>query len=357
MKRYLVTGGAGFVGSNIAFALKNNFECEVIVLDNLLRRGSELNLKKFNNYGIKYIHGDVRNIQDIMQVGNVDYLFECSAEPSVLAGSNGSPRYVIDTNLNGAINCAEFCRKYNAGMFFLSSSRVYPVRELSSCKYIEKETRFELAEGEQPFGISKTGMSENISLNGHKSFYGASKLAAEHILEEYRITNDFPIILNRCGVIAGPGQFGKIDQGIISFWLASHFFKTPLAYIGYEGSGKQVRDVLHIDDLIELILLQLQNPSVFSKDVFNVGGGNEVSCSLLELTRTCSKLTKNKISISKVKEQRYGDIPIYISDCSRINKLTNWKPKILLGQILEDYYKWFKDNIDVQGLMKEVLIH
>ena len=355
MKRYLVTGGAGFVGSSIAFALKNNFECEVIVLDNLLRRGSELNLKKFNDCGIKYIHGDVRNISDIMQIGNVDFLFECSAEPSVLAGSDGSSKYVIDTNLNGAINCAEFCKKYNAGMLFLSSSRVYPIQELSSCVYIEKETRFEITEGGQPLGISMAGMSENIALNGYKSFYGASKLSAEHILEEYRNTNDFSIIINRCGVIAGPGQFGKIDQGIVSFWLASHYLNKPLAYIGYGGKGKQVRDILHIDDLVALILLQLQNPHIFSKGVFNVGGGKDISCSLLELTQICSVLTKNNISISKVKEQRYGDIPIYISDYSKINNLTNWKPKISIDEILEDYYKWFKDSADVQDLMKNTL--
>ena len=355
MKKYLITGGAGFVGSNIAFALKHNYECEVVVLDNLLRRGSELNLKRFKSYGIQFIHGDVRNASDVMQIGRVDFLFECSAEPSVLAGSSGNPKYVIDTNLNGAINCAEFCRKYNAGMFFLSSSRVYPVKELSSCQYSEKETRFQIIDTKQPSGISVHGMSEDIALNGFKSFYGASKLAAEQILEEYRYTNDFPIIINRCGVIAGPGQFGKIDQGIISFWLASHFFNNSVAYIGYDGSGKQVRDIIHIDDLIELLFIQLENPNIFSKDVFNIGGGNDISCSLLELTKICSEVTKNKIQIAKIKKQRYSDIPIYISDCRKIDSITNWKPKIIIEQIIEDYYKWLIDNDDIQAFMKEIL--
>ena len=355
MNKFLITGGAGFVGSNIGIALKRYYNCEVIVLDNLMRRGSEINLNELQKNGIKFIHGDVRNYNDIEQVGDVDFLVECSAEPSVLAGSKGSPDYVIDTNLFGAVNCAEYCRKHNVGMFFLSTSRVYPVPVLVSCNYSENVTRFVLNADGQPYGITEKGMSEKIELRGFKSYYGASKLAAELILEEYRHSANIPIIINRCGVLAGPGQFGKIDQGIISFWLASHFLKKDLSYIGFSGSGKQVRDVLHIDDLIKLLLLQLKNPELYSKNVYNVGGGTEISFSLLELTDFCAEITGNKMEISKIRNERYGDIPIYISDTSIIGELSGWKPEKKLYNILEDYYRWFYNNKNVQHIANTVI--
>ena len=356
MKRYAITGGAGFVGSSIAIALKMRCDCEVLILDNLLRRGSELNIDNLKNHGIKFIHGDVRNYDDIKQLGNVDFLFECSAEPSVLAGANGSPNYVINTNLNGAINCAEFCKKYNSGLFFLSTSRVYPIQKLNEIKLRESSSRFELSKEEQPYGVSKNGITENLSLVGARSFYGASKLAAENILEEYRYNYDFPIIINRSGVIAGPGQFGKIDQGIIAFWLAAHFFKKDLSYIGFNGSGKQVRDILHIDDLIEIVMIQINNPTLFSKDIYNIGGGLESSCSLLELTSLCKNITKQKIGIKKIKEKRYGDIPFYISDTNMIFKKCKWLPKNNLTNIVEDLYKWLVDNKNVQDIIKKWIL-
>jgi CDP-paratose 2-epimerase len=353
MKKILITGGAGFVGSNIAVALKKHFgDLEVTVLDNLYRNGSELNLPRLKRHGINFIRGDVRNPQDIAGAGKIDFLIECSAEPSILAGQDGDTDYLIQTNLYGAVNCAEYCRKNKAGMIFLSTSRVYPIAPLLNCKLSEKSTRFELSDDQEAAGLSSKGVSENFPMHGARSIYGATKYAAEIMLEEYRQTFSIPVIINRCGVIAGPWQFGKVDQGIAVFWLASHMFERPLKYIGFGGAGKQVRDMLHIDDLIELVLLQLKEPAKFANGVWNAGGGREISVSLLELTEICSDITGKKLAIGSDLKTRYADIPVYISDTGKINAYCGWKAKLKIGKIIEDIHIWLKETPEAQVLLK-----
>lgn len=341
MKTFLVTGGAGFVGSHTALALKERFiDAEVKVLDNLLRRGSELNLPLLETKGIQFFHGDVRIREDLEAVGHFDALIECSAEPSVLAGSSGSPAYVINTNLNGLINCAELCRKKQALLLFLSTSRVYPVQKLIDAKSVESDLRFDFSDDQTLSGVSSKGISEDFPLQGYRSYYGASKYAAEVILEEYRHSGEFPIIINRCGVLAGPRQFGKSDQGIVPFWLKAHMNNLPLKYIGFNGSGKQVRDMLHIDDLIDLLEIQLRQYELFKDETYNVGGGLENSLSLLQLTSLCQEITGNKPFIEASQEERYADIPIYITDNTKIYKTTDWtakkKPISILSDIMRD---------------------
>jgi len=345
MKHILVTGGAGFVGSNIALALKEQHEnLQVTVIDNLLRRGSELNLPRLKNQGVRFIHGDVRLPQDLETAGKIDFLIECSAEPSVLAGADGNPGYVIQTNLQGAINCAEFCRRHNAGLLFLSTSRVYSIEALTQCNISESETRFTLHKEQQLGGMSTKGVSEDFTTQGFKSFYGASKYAAEVILEEYRQLFDWPVIINRCGLIAGPGQFGKADQGIIPFWLKAHMNGDKLKYIGFKGSGKQVRDAIHIKDLVRLVLQQIHNPETFNKGVINVGGGVDSSFSLLELTKMCVDISGKSIDIDSEEQQRYADIPVYITDNSKLEKLASWKLQFGIEDILNDVYNWLQDQ-------------
>lgn len=352
-KNILITGGAGFVGSSIAVYLKVNYpHLNVVVLDNLTRKGSELNIERLKKYSIDFYKGDVRFKADLEPFKQIDLMIECSAEPSVLSGSKGSPEYVLDTNLVGALNCVECCRKANAAMLFLSTSRVYPVEKLSSCQYEVKGTRFELSNQQAIPGVSVEGISENFPLEGYRSFYGSSKYAAELILEEYRKVYDFPIIINRCGVLAGPWQFGKIDQGIVCFWLASHLFGRSLKYIGFEGTGKQVRDILHVNDLCRLVDLQLKRPDEYSRDIYNVGGGREVSVSLLELTALCESATNKKIEIASEPEMRYADIPVYITDNDKIHQKSNWRPEFNSEKIIEDTLKWLVDNPDVHSCLK-----
>jgi CDP-paratose 2-epimerase len=353
MKKILITGGAGFVGSNIAIALKRHFSgLEVAALDNLYRKGSELNLPRLSENGVKFIRGDVRNPQDIALSGKIDFLIECSAEPSVLAGKDGDTDYLVQTNLYGAVNCAEYCRKNNAGMVFLSTSRVYPIKPLVNCNFAEKPTRFKLSDKQEVAGLCSEGVSEDFPMQGARSIYGATKYAAEIMLEEYRQTFSIPVVINRCGVIAGPWQFGKVDQGIAVFWLASHMFGNPLKYIGFGGTGKQVRDMMHIDDLTGLVCLQLKEPAKFANGVWNAGGGREISVSLLELTEICGRITGKKLPIGSEPETRYADIPVYISDTGKIKTCCGWKAELTVEKIIEDIYVWLKDTPAAQKLLK-----
>ena len=260
-RRVLITGGAGFVGANLAVSLAERHpDWEVVAFDNLKRRGAELNLARLREAGVSFEHGDVRVRDDVLAIGEVDAIVECSAEPSVLAGIGGSPDYLIQTNLIGAYHCLELARREQAQFVFLSTSRVYPVATLERAAYEEGETRFELT-AEQPVpGLSEHGVSEALPLDGARTLYGTTKLSAELLIAEYAETYGVRAVIDRCGVIAGPWQMGKVDQGVFTYWLLAHRFGSDLRYFGYGGEGKQVRDLMHVDDLIELIDEQLGDP-------------------------------------------------------------------------------------------------
>lgn len=349
--RIIVTGGAGFVGGNLCRYLKEAVSgCEIIALDNLSRVGSELNLPALKEHGIRFIRGDVRSMDDLKGLAPFEFLVECSAEPSVQAGANSSPEYVVQSNLHGATNCVEVCRQENAGLIFISSSRIYPIKQLNDIKYVETEKRFVLSANQTVEGVSDRGINENFPLTGLKSLYGATKYAAELILDEYRYLYDIPIVIIRCGLIAGPWQFGRIDQGIVAYWLAAHMFDIPLRYIGFNGSGKQVRDVIHIHDLARLVVLQISKPETFINGPFNVGGGVERSVSLLELSSLCREITGKHIRIGSEPKTRYADIPIYISDNAHITSTCGWKPTKTVSDVVEDYYKWIRHTEGFQNL-------
>ncbi len=353
-KNILITGGAGFVGSNTAIKLKEHFEnVHIIVLDNLKRRGSELNIPRLKSKGIEFVHGDIRNKEDLQFQKNIDLIIECSAEPSVLAGVYDSPEYVINTNLVGTLNCLETARIHKADVIFLSTSRVYPMKELNSLEFKEDKTRFTLLKKQKTVGASEKGINENFPLGKTRSLYGASKLASEFILQEYIETYKIRGIINRCGVITGPWQMGKIDQGVIVLWIARHIWKNkPLSYIGYGGEGKQVRDFIHIDDLFDVLILQLKNFDSFNSEVYNIGGGIENSLSLQEMTTLCEKITGNKIEIKKEKNDRPNDIRIYISDSTKFQKKTGWKCKKNAKQTFTDIYEWIVEN---KNLLEPIL--
>ncbi|HHT9159309.1 MAG TPA: NAD-dependent epimerase/dehydratase family protein [Candidatus Brocadiaceae bacterium] len=342
----LITGGAGFVGSNLAVSFKQKHpDLKVIALDNLKRRGAELNIKRLKESGIEFIHGDIRNPEDLEFKNKIDLLLECSAEPSVLAGYGESPAYIINTNLVGTINCLELARKNKADVVFLSTSRVYPYDAINSIKTIETEMRFEWSEEQDRDipGWSKDGIDIDFTTNGPKSMYGATKLCSEILLQEYIKMYDMRGIINRCGVIAGPWQFGKVDQGVFTLWMLAHYFKKHLKYIGFGGSGKQVRDILHIDDLFELLELQIESINKISGDVYNVGGNN-INLSLLETTQLCENITGNKIAIESEPNTRPADLIIYLSNNQKIHSALQWKPKRNAETILPDIYHWIKDN-------------
>ena len=343
----LVTGGAGFVGSAAAVAVKESFpRAEVIALDSLRRRGSEINLPRLQSAGVRFIHGDVRCAEDLELPSEPDLLIECSAEASVLAGYQSSPRFLVRSNLAGCLNCLELARRTKADFIFLSTSRVYPVAQLNSLPHTEEETRFEWA-GELPHGASAHGIAEEFSLEGPRSLYGMTKLAGELAIEEYADAYGFRFIINRCGLLTGPGQFARSDQGVVAFWVMSHLFDRPLKYIGFGGTEKQVRDLLHIDDFTDLLLDQLANFDSYQDGRYNVGGGREISASLLELTELCRRVTGKTISVEPSKEQRPGDLRVYISDSRRVSRVNGWRPSRGVETTVEDLYRWLSDRSEL----------
>ena len=348
MKSILVTGGAGFVGSNLAIGLAGwHPDWQIMALDNLHRKGSELNLARLKQAGVDFISGDVRNPEDLESAGQVDALLECSAEPSVMSGVDGDTRYLVETNLTGAYNCLELARRDDAQFVFLSSSRVYPLGGLRQISTSEGESRFELDGNQGVPGVSDRGISENMPTSGARTLYGSTKLAAELLTEEFNEMFGLQTVVNRCGVIAGPWQMGKVDQGVFTHWMLSHMKGEPLSYFGFGGSGKQVRDLLHVEDLLDLVDLQLLDPGHWSGRTFNVGGGREISLSLRETTEICSRLTGVELEITPTLEDRAGDVPVYISDCSRLFEHSDWRPQRSAPAILEDIHEWIASQRDL----------
>ena len=322
----LITGGAGFVGANLAVALAERHpDWGLVAFDNLHRDGSTLNVPRLERAGVAFVEGDVRDRAALEAIEPIDALVECSAEPSALVGMSGDTSYPFETNLVGAYNCLELARRDHAQFVFLSTSRVYPYRPLNALALERTDTRFELAPEQRQAGVSDAGISERFPLDGPRTLYGATKLAAELLVTEYAANFYLPAVVDRCGVIAGPWQMGRVDQGVFTYWLLAHQYRQPLEYIGYGGTGHQVRDLLHVDDLVELVEEQLGDPERWNGFVGNVGGGREVSLSLLEATELCRELTGNEVAIEASVDDRPGDVPLYLSDCTRLFERTAWR--------------------------------
>jgi CDP-paratose 2-epimerase len=342
----LITGGAGFVGSALARYFQHDDGNSVVVVDNLHRRGSEWNLDTLHSEGVSFVHGDIRNPADLEALdGTFDVLIEASAEASVHAGLDDSPRYVLDTNLLGALNCLEFARKRCGGFVFLSSSRIYSIEPLAQLPLVKQSSRFELRDQDcRTPGASCDGISEGFPCNTHRSYYGASKLAAELLCQEYASHGGLPVVINRCGVIAGPGQFGRTDQGVFTLWVARHYFGRPLKYTGFGGKGLQVRDLLHPDDLCDLIKRQLQSWPLVSGRTFNVGGGRNGSVSLLEFTRLCQETVGREVIITEEPTTSPVDIPWYVTNHGQVTRVLDWAPLRSPKQIVSDITQWIRTD-------------
>lgn len=343
MERILITGGAGFAGASLAMAFKRNQpHADVIAFDNLHRRGSELNLPKLRNAGVDFVHGDVRSADDLRGVKQPDLIIECSAEPSAQAGYDGSPAYLIETNLTGCFNCLELARVSNAAFVFLSTSRVYPYGRLNALRFVEDATRYSLTRDQDSPGASAAGIAEDFPLDGPRSLYGMTKLAAELMVAEYGDAYGLRYVIDRCGLLTGPGQMAKSDQGVIVLWMAAHYFKKDLAYIGFDASGKQVRDFLHVDDLVDVVYEQACQLDRFNGRLFNIGGGGAHSLSLLELTALCEEITGNRIRFAREAQNRPADIRIYITDSRRYSNAVSWRPSRDARATLSSIYDWIR---------------
>jgi CDP-paratose 2-epimerase len=345
-ERILITGGAGFVGSSLAVACRRAMSGHVFAADSLKRRGSELNLPRLRAAGVPFFHADVRCPEDLESLPEFDLLIDCSAEPSVHSGMGGAARYLLNTNLLGTINCLEAARARNAAFLFLSTSRVYPMEQLNALPHRESATRFAWTASEKSVpGFSERGIAEDFPLEGARSLYGASKLAGELLIHEYVHAYGLRALINRCGVLAGPWQLGKVDQGVITLWVARHFFERPLKYIGYGGEGKQVRDVLHVEDLFDLLQKQFDRPDCWDGRIYNVGGGS-VSVSLQELTGLCREITGKQVPITPVPETHSVDLRIYQTDHAKATSDFDWRPRRDARKIVADIHEWLVERRD-----------
>ena len=346
--KVLITGAAGFVGSRIALALRERLsDVEITGFDNLLRPGSELNRSRLAASGIRFIHGDLRARSDLEALGKADWVIDAAANPSVLAGVDGksSPRQLGEHNLAGTLNILEYCREHGAGLLLLSSSRVYSVRDLSAVKLQTEGKRFVFdLKAPQPTGVTEAGIAENFPVRQPISLYGATKLSSEIMALEYGHTFQFPVWINRCGVLAGAGQFGTAEQGIFSYWLHAHAARRTLRYIGFGGIGLQVRDAFHPSDLTDLLIKQMD--TIPPPDcVLNVGGGQANSMSLAELTNWCNDRFGVHVPVPDSTERPF-DIPWIVMDHSRVTSQFGWTPKRSLFSILDEIADHVRSNPD-----------
>ncbi|HEX3600069.1 MAG TPA: NAD-dependent epimerase/dehydratase family protein, partial [Lacipirellulaceae bacterium] len=258
--RLLITGICGFVGSTVALAIQRSRpDSQIWGIDNFCRPGSETNRLRLRDAGIRAAHADVRCASDIETLPDCDWIIDAAANPSVLAGVGGaSSRQLMEQNLQGAVNLLEYARRSKAGFVLLSSNRVYNIPALTQIplKVIDEAFTFD-ANQKAPDGVSARGISETFSTSAPVSLYGATKLASEVLALEYGQSFGFPVVVNRCGVLAGETQFGVAEQGIYSFWLRMYAHQRPMKYLGFNGTGHQVRDALHPNDLAELLLKQM----------------------------------------------------------------------------------------------------
>ena len=300
MKNILITGGAGFIGTNLALVLsKNN---HVVCIDNMSRKGSMFNANVLTKKSIDVTHLDIVDKETLLTLDKMDIIIHCAAIPSVMAGYQDAAK-MIETNLIGTINCLEFARKHGSDFIFISTNRVYP---------IDGKIR---------------------------SLYGATKLSSEHLLIEYANMFGFRYVINRPSIVAGPYQRGDLYQGLIGYWIKQHLYGGDLDYIGYHGY--QVRDALHIDDFCSLISWQIKNFDKVNAQTFNIGGGPNNAFTLRKLTKIVRQITGINKSIGE-QEKRPCDFEQYITDNTIVTEDTGWKPTKKLREIVTDTYNWMK---------------
>ena len=335
--KILITGVCGFAGSSIAKTLlQSHSNLQIFGLDNFSRKGSELNISELKSLRIDLIRGDIRTQSDIDILPKVDWIIDCAANPSVLAGLDGksSSRQLMEHNLLGTINLLEYCKSHKAGLILLSTSRVYSASELATLPVLSSDHRFNVQDCNLR-GASSLGISEDFPTTAPLSLYGASKLASESLILEYGECFDFPVWINRCGVLAGAGQFGKADQGIFSFWIHSFREKKTLKYIGFDGNGHQVRDALHPQDLAPLLSRQMFEPDWEAPKIINLGGGVANSLSLKELSIWCEdRFGQNKVLASQ--KERPMDAPWIVMNTTTAQNAWNWNVQTKVEEILEE---------------------
>ena len=336
--KILISGICGFAGSSLAHGLlDDDSTLEITGLDNLSRAGSHLNIEPLRKRGVKLIYADLRSASDLDSIAAVDWIIDAAANPSVLAGIDGttSSRQLLEHNLYGTVNLLELAKRYRAGFVLLSTSRVYSIKSLASIPVVVKDDAFAPDDSALPPGVSSRGVTEDFSTTPPLSLYGSSKLASECVALEYGETFEFPVWINRCGVLAGAGQFGRVDQGIFSFWINSYLRRAPLKYIGFDGAGHQTRDCLHPRDLLPVLQKQLASVGTNMPRIVNFGGGTENSMSLAQLSKWCAERF-GLHQVASDPKPRLFDVPWLVMDSSLAEETWGWRPARSIETILNE---------------------
>jgi CDP-paratose 2-epimerase len=336
-KRILVTGGAGFVGSNLtANLLTDGFD--VTVFDAMLRAGSQENLawlRRISNR-LRVIQGDIRNFRVVKDaVADAGVIYHLAGQVAVTS-SVTNPRFDFETNALGTFNVLEAAREvgHQPIIVFASSNKVYGGME--DVSVVEGHSRYSFTE-------LPSGISEAQSLDFH-SPYGCSKGAADQYVRDYGRIYDLPTVVFRMSCIYGPRQFGTEDQG----WVA-HFIISVLTekLITIYGNGKQVRDVLFVDDLVRGFRLAVDKIDRAAGEVFNIGGGPSNTLSVwAEFGQLLAELIGRDISVN-FDAWRPGDQPCYVSDIRKACALLKWRPLIDKKTGIHQLWKWASSNLDI----------
>jgi CDP-paratose 2-epimerase len=347
--RILITGICGFVGSTIAeWTLRRQSGVSITGIDNLMRPGSEGNRLRLRRLGVTVIHGDIRSASDFASLPPADWVIDAAANPSVLAGVRGafSSRQLFEHNLGALVNVLEFAKTHGAGLLLLSSSRVYSIPALVSLPLRADQDRFTLDESATlPAGLTPEGIGREFSTEPPISLYGSTKLASEVVALEYGEAFGFPVWINRCGVLAGAGQFGTPDQGIFSYWINAHLRRRPLRYIGFGGTGRQVRDVFHPRDLAALLESQMSCARSGGQRVYTAGGGNANAMSLSQLTAWCDARFGAIAPTAETGDRPY-DIPWVVMDNHDVRRDFGWKIETPAADLLEEIAQHAENNTD-----------
>ena len=338
--KYLITGGCGFIGSNLAAEVLKRGE-KLVVFDNLFRFGSGSNLEWLKQKGeFKYYPYDIRNLNDVETVikeEQPDVVFHLAGQVAMTT-SISNPRLDFETNTLGTFNLLDSIRKYspNTMVLYSSSNKVYG--DFSDLNFEENKSRFICKE-------FPNGFNESRQLDFH-SPYGCSKGAADQYLLDYNRIYGTRTVVFRHSSMYGGNQHSTIDQGWIGWFCQKAVdIKNDVTNEKFtiSGTGKQVRDVLHADDVVSLYFSSVENITKVKGQAFNIGGGIENSLSLLELFSFLEKELELEMKFKRLPE-RESDQLVFVADYTKISNITNWKPKVSANSGLKQMLEWVKKS-------------
>ena len=337
--RYLITGGAGFIGSNYARRLIDK-GAAVTIFDNLSRDGAESNLAWLQNEtgkkSFEFIKGDVRNFEDISAAAKGKEVIIHLAAQVAVTTSVENPRHDFEVNAGGTFNVLEAARLNNLHptLIYASTNKVYG--ELEDLEIIEEPTRYQ-------FKYLKEGVDESRPLDFH-SPYGCSKGAGDQYVRDYARIYDIPTTVFRQSCIYGTRQFGIEDQGWVAWFVIAVLKNHPLKIY---GNGKQIRDLLFVDDLLDAYDLAVKSPEIAKGQVFNVGGGPKNSISIwVEFSKILEELAGHEIPV-EFREWRPGDQKVYVSNIKKCQTELGWTPKTDVRKGLAVLFDWVTENMNL----------